>query len=138
MRSDAHNALQDWLIELYRARGLIAIKEYYMNGKKIDVLSQDILSRHTVANEIEFSPKHAVENIVRDLQAGCDQVRVFAVNTSVLTQIQNKAMRVLDNETLSKVAFYLIDDFFPIKTTKTPYRIRRNLIRKKSGINRGN
>ena len=68
MRSNMHNVLQDFLIRHYRALGLIAMKEYCINGKKIDVLSQDVLNKRLIANEIELSPKHAIHNIRKDLQ----------------------------------------------------------------------
>ena len=119
MRSDIHNRLQDQLIIYYRSLGHIAMKEYFINGKKIDVLNWDGSNKLIIGNEIELSPKHGVDNIIRDLQAGCDEVRVFALNPTVLTQIKNNALRALDSETLSKVDFYLIKDFFQLNTTKT-------------------
>ncbi|MHC4293306.1 MAG: hypothetical protein ACYSTX_03350 [Planctomycetota bacterium] len=118
MRSDAHNELQDQIRDYYISMGWIAIKEHCLRGKKIDVLAQELVSKRTIANEIELSPRHAVENIIKDLDAGCNEVRVFAISPSVLGQIQNKAKKSLDREILLKVTFYLAEDIIPLKQQK--------------------
>ncbi|MEE9615048.1 MAG: hypothetical protein V3W31_08920 [Thermodesulfobacteriota bacterium] len=113
MRSNAHNKLQDIIKERYQAAGWIAIKEHYINGKKIDVLAQNIETKYTIANEVQLALKHYKENILLDLEVGCDEVRIISISKKVSEQIENKALRELDEELLKKVRFLTIEEFIP-------------------------
>jgi len=113
VRSDAHNELQDVIKDHFQAIGWIAIKEHCIDGKKIDVLAQNIKTRHTIANEVQLTVKHALENIIRDLNVGCDEVRIISINQKVSDRIARRAHRELDKELLKKVLFQVKEDFIP-------------------------
>ena len=113
MRSDAHNELQDIVKDHFQAKGWIAIKEHCVNGKKIDVLAQDKRTKYTIANEIQLTPKHYKENILLDLKAGCDEVRIISINLKVSDQIQRRAYGELNKTVLEKVKFQSKEEFIP-------------------------
>ena len=113
MRSDAHNELQDIVKAHFQAKGWIAIKEHFIDGKKIDVLVQDKKTKYTIANEIQLTPKHYKENILLDLKVGCDEVRIISINKKVSEQIKRKAAKELDEKLFRKVRFQIREEFIP-------------------------
>lgn len=113
MRSDAHNELQDVIKDHFQAMGWIAIKEHCVDGKKIDVLVQNIKTRYTIANEVQLTVKHALENIIRDLKVGCDEVRIISINQKISDRIERRAHRELNRSQLQKVRFQVKEDFIP-------------------------
>ena len=113
MRSKAHNNLQDIIKDLYQAAGWIAIKEHCVEGKKIDVLAQNLETKRTIANEVQLTTKHYKENILLDLRVGCDEVWIISINKKVSDWIENKALKELDKRLLAKVRFLTIEDFIP-------------------------
>ncbi len=117
MRSDAHNEMQDDIKDYFQSIGWIAIKEHCINGKKIDVLAQNIKTRYTIANEVQMSAKHAVENVIRDLSVGCDEVRIISINQKISDRIEKKALRELNKSLLKKVRFQVKEDFIPHTNT---------------------
>ena len=115
MKSDTHKKLQEIVKGYYAEKGWIAIIEQCIKGKKIDVLVQEIKSKHTIANEIQLSPKHSLENIQLDLKVGCDEVRIIAENNAVLVKIKEEILRRLEKELFEKVKFQIIEEFIPSK-----------------------
>ena len=113
MRSNAHNNFQDIIKDRYQAAGWIAIKEHCVAGKKIDVLAQNPETKHTIANEVQLTPKHYKENILLDFKVGCDEVWIISINKKVSSRIENKALKELDKRLLPKVRFLTIEDFIP-------------------------
>ncbi len=113
MRSDAHNELQDAIKGHFQARGWIAIKEHCIDGKKIDVLVQNMKTRYTIANEVQLTVKHALENIIRDLKVGCDEVRIISINQKISDRIERRVHRELNRNQLQKVRFQVKEDFIP-------------------------
>ena len=113
MRSDAHNELQDIVKDHFQAKGWIAIKEHCINGKKIDVLAQDKKTKYTIANEIQITSNHYKENILLDLKAGCNEVRIISINKKVSEQIERGAAKELDEEVFRKVRFQVKEEFIP-------------------------
>ena len=113
MRSDAHNELQDDIKDYFQSIGWIAIKEHCINGKKVDVLAQNIKTRYTIANEVQMTVKHALENIIRDLKVGCDEVRIISINQKISDRIERKALRELNKSLLKKVNFQIKEYFIP-------------------------
>lgn len=118
MRSNAHNDLQDIIKDRYQATGWIAIKEHCINGKKIDVLAQNIETKFTIAYEVQLTPKHYKENILLDFGVGCDEVRIISINKRVLDLIEKKAFKELDEDLLEKVRFLTIEEFIPHPNNK--------------------
>ena len=113
MRSETHNLLQDSVKKYYMEMGMIAIKEHCVKGKKIDVLVQDIKTKFTIANEIQMGFKHAIENILLDLEVGCDEVRIISVSKRVSEHIKERALKELGEDLLKKVKFHVADELFP-------------------------
>lgn len=130
MRSNLHRQLQEAVKDYYQQKGWIAIVEHYVKGKKIDVLAQNS-EKFTIANEIQLTPKHCVENIKLDFKAGCNEVHIISPDKKILEQQIKRASQKLNKNILSKVKFIPATEFIPyIKIIKTK-RIRRNLIRNK-------
>jgi hypothetical protein len=113
MKSINHKEAQETIRDYYLSLGCIAIIEHYLNGKKIDVLVQDIKTKHTLANEVQLTSKHFLENIQLDLKAGCNEVAIICLEYSVLEGIKRKAKTSLDKNLLNKIRFQHIEEFIP-------------------------
>lgn len=113
MKSINHKEAQKTVRDYYLSLGCIAIIEHYINGKKIDVLVQDIRTKHTLANEIQLTSKHFLENIQLDFKAGCNEVTIICVDYSILEEIKRKAKTSLDKNLLNKTRFQHIEEFIP-------------------------
>ena len=123
MKSNVHKESQEIVKTYYRQKGWIAIIEHYIAGKKIDVLSQEIKTKYTIANEIQISPEHSLENIDLDFRAGCDEVIIICIDQKVLEQIKKKTSQNLTKDFLEKTKFQLIDEFIPLKNNN---KIKQN------------
>lgn len=118
MKSDTHKNLQEIIGDHYRTKGWIAITEQCINGKKIDVLAQDIKTKHIIANEVQLASKHFIENILLDFKAGCNEVRIISANKTVLEEMKQKASKKLDKNLLGKIKFQLIEEFIPYSNNR--------------------
>ena len=117
MKSNSHKRLQEIVRDYYRQKGWISIIEGFVKGKKIDVLSQNIKTKYTIANEIQLSPQHFLENIRLDFRAGCDEVKIICIDKMVLERIRKKTFQELNKELLEKTKFQFIEEFITPKTT---------------------
>ena len=118
MKSDSHKKLQEIVRDYYRQKGWIAIIEGFVRGKKIDVLSQNIKTKYTIANEIQLSAQHFLENIRLDFnKAGCDEVKIICADKTVLEKIRKKTSQELNKELLERTKFQLIEEFIPSEIT---------------------
>ncbi len=117
MKSNSHKRLQEIVRDYYRQKGWIAIIEAFVNGKKIDVLSQNIKTKYTIANEIQLSPQHFLENIQLDFKAGCSEVKIICADKTVLEKIRKKTSQELNKELFGKTKFQLIEEFIPSEIT---------------------
>ena len=113
MKSSKHKTAQRIVSSHYRKSGCISTVEHYIKGKKIDVLAQNIKTKYIIANEIELTPRHCLENIKIDLGVGCNEVVIICEDPAVLEAIRRKARKSLVKNILSKVSFRLIDEFIP-------------------------
>ncbi len=118
MKSDTHKNLQEIIGDHYRTKGWIAITEQCINGKKIDVLAQDIKTKRIIANEVQLASKHFIENILLDFKAGCNEVRIISANKTVLEEMKQKASKKLDKNLLGKIKFQLIEEFIPYSNNR--------------------
>ncbi len=118
MKSDSHKKLQEIVRDFYRQQGQIAIIEAFVRGKKIDILSQNIKTKYTIANEIQLSPQHFLENIRLDFRVGCDEVKIICADKTVLEKIRKKTFQELNKELLGKTKFQLIEEFIPLETIR--------------------
>jgi hypothetical protein len=113
MKSEIHKKLQERVRNYYREKGYVAVIEHCVKGKKIDVLAQHIKSKRTIANEIQLSSKHFLENIMLDFKIGCDEVKIITTDKRVLNQIKERASKKLDKSLLKRTKFQLIEEFVP-------------------------
>jgi hypothetical protein len=113
MKSARHKELQEIVNGYYRKAGWISAIEHCVKGKKIDVLAQNIKTKYIIANEIELTSRHCIENIRLDLRAGCNEVAVICENRETLEVIRQKAKTHLEKSVLYKVSFRLITEFIP-------------------------
>ena len=113
MKSARHKTSQKIVNRCYKRRGWLSTIEHYIKGKKIDVLAQNIKTKYIIANEIELTPRHCLENIKIDLGVGCNEVVIICEDPTVLEAIRRKARKSLVKNILSKVSFRLIDEFIP-------------------------
>lgn len=113
MKSARHKELQDIISDYYRRAGWVSIVEHEIGGKKIDVLAQNIKTKYIIANEVELTPRHCLENIRLDIKAGCNEVVIVCENSETLEAIRQKAQTNLDKNTLVKVKFRYIKEFIP-------------------------
>jgi hypothetical protein len=88
-------------------------EEYDVKGKQIDVLAQDIKTKYIIANEVELSARHCLENIKRDLKVGCNEVVIICEDGTTLETIKQKTRLNLDKNMLCKVRYRIIRDFVP-------------------------
>jgi hypothetical protein len=115
VKSSKHKESQKNVRDDYRRIGWFAAIEYFLYGKKIDVLAQNIKSKYIIANEIELSPRHCLANIKADLKVGCNEVVVICQDRPMLEIIRQKAKANLNQSTLEKVKFRTIKEFIPLK-----------------------
>lgn len=113
MKSNDHKEAQKTIRDYYISIGWIAIIEHYIKGKKIDVLCQNIKTKRTIANEIQLTSRHFLENIQLDFKAGCDEVAIICIDNSILEEIKRKAQVSLDKNLLGKIRFQHIEEFIP-------------------------
>jgi hypothetical protein len=113
VKSARHKELQQIISGYYRRAGWVSIIEHHIGGKKIDVLAQNVATKYIVANEVELTPRHSIENIKLDLKAGCNEVVIVCESSETLEAIRQKAQTNLDKNTLAKVKFRLIREFIP-------------------------
>ncbi len=113
MKSNDHKEAQKTIRDYYISIGWIAIIEHYIKGKKIDVLCQNIKTKRTIANEIQLTSRHFLENIQLDFKAGCDEVAIICIDNAILEEIKRKAQVSLDKNLLGKIRFQHIEEFIP-------------------------
>jgi len=113
MKSNDHKEAQKTIMDYYLSIGWIAIIEHYIKGKKIDVLAQNIKTKHTIANEIQLASRHFLENIQLDFNVGCDEVAIICIDDSTLEEIKRKAQASLDKNLFGKTRFQHIEEFIP-------------------------
>lgn len=113
MKSNDHKEAQKTIRNYYISIGWIAIIEHYIKGKKIDVLAQNIKTKRTIANEIQLTSKHFLENIQLDFKAGCEEVAIICIDNSTLEEIKRKAQTNLDKNLLGKLRIKHIEEFIP-------------------------
>jgi len=109
--ASAHVIAQNLLWRKLAEHGANALVEHFMNGKSADVAV--IEADGTVAYEIELEPAHphVVENVLRDIEAGFDEVIVVTVNQAGQTEAKDKIYKAVPWEKLSRVQFKLFREF---------------------------
>ncbi len=117
--SEEHKRLQKLVQEHFVSEGKIAIIEAQLGNKKIDVLVQDITSKKITAVEIQLTEKHATENALKDLEAGCDEVLFLCKNEGILEKVKAETIKNIDEQKQDRIQFHKIDGLIPLKNKKT-------------------
>lgn len=109
--STEHVILQNLLADTLRSAGKNAVVEHEVNGKAVDIA--EIRADGASAYEIELEPAHphVAENVLRDLDAGFDEVVVVAKNQAGQNEAKDKIYKAIPWEKLSRVKFKLFREF---------------------------
>jgi hypothetical protein len=98
------------IAEHYKGRGCNVKIEGYAEGKStVDVEVVDKAGRRT-AIEIQISTVHALENIIKDVKAGYDEVVIACEDERTLNGIRKKAETELTNDVLKQVRYRLLQE----------------------------
>jgi hypothetical protein len=86
--------------------------EHSVNGKSVDIA--EIKPDGAIAYEIELAPSHphVAENVLRDLDAGFDEVIIIARNQAGQNEAKDQIYKAIPWEKLQRVKFKLIREFF--------------------------
>jgi len=109
--SAEHVILQNLIAEGMKDSGKTVTVEHHINGKSVDIA--EIREDKSIAYEIELSPahQHVVENVLRDLDAGFDEVVVITRNQTAQNEAKDKIYKNIPWEKISKVKFKLFREF---------------------------
>ena len=100
--------------ESYRKKSIPSEIEKSLNGKHADV--GIVWKGENIAIEVELTPKNAIQNIKKDIEAGFDQVVSCAKNKTILNAIEKQFKALEDYESLKgQVKFRLLSDFDFVK-----------------------
>lgn len=84
------------------------IEKRYGN-KNVDV--GFLMNEKKFAVEIELSPDHLIENITKDVEAGCDYIIIAASRKTEAEKYRTKALGKFNQDTLSRIEFRTLTDF---------------------------
>jgi len=109
--STEHVILQNLLAETLRSAGKTVAIEHDANGKAVDVA--EIREDGASAYEIELEPAHphVVENVLRDIEAGFDEIIVVTKNQAGQNEAKDKIYKAVPWEKLGRVKFKLFREF---------------------------
>jgi len=109
--STEHVILQNLLAERMKDSGKTVEIEYSASGKSVDIA--ELREDGAVAYEIELSPshRHVVENVLKDLEAGFDEVVVVTRNQVGQNEAKDRIYKSIAWEKLSRIKFKLIRQF---------------------------
>lgn len=98
------------IAEHYKRKGCNVKIEGYAEGKStVDVEATDEKGKRT-AIEIQMSTDHALENILKDVKAGYDEVVIACEDESVLEGIKKKGESDLPEDVRGKVKYQLLQE----------------------------
>ena len=109
--SAEHVILQNLLAEMLRSAGKTVAIEHEANGKAVDVahVRQDGASAYEI--ELEPAHPHVIENVLRDIEAGFDEVVVVTKNQASQNEAKDKIYKAVPWEKLSRIQFKLFREF---------------------------
>ena len=103
-----HQFWQHTIRTFYRNMGYDAEIEKRLGNKNVDVGVQ--IENKKIAVEIELSPDHLIQNIEKDLEAGCDEV-IIAVSSKKTAVTYKKKITEHDKKLLTKVEMRVLTEF---------------------------
>jgi hypothetical protein len=117
-----HNLIRERIEVMARTLGYYPAREKLLpGGGKIDVALEK--AGQTIGCEISFSTTidHEVGNVGKCLKGGCQHVAVITTNETRLAKIKEAVSVCLSAEQLSRVGFYLPDQFIVhLQSLKSP------------------
>ena len=110
--STEHVILQNLLAEVMKDSGKTVAIEHSANGKAVDIA--ELRDDGATAYEIELAPSHphVAENVLRDLEAGFDEVVVVTRNQAGQNEAKDQIYKAVPWEKLQRVKFRLLREFF--------------------------
>ena len=110
--STEHVILQNLLAETMKDAGKSVAIEHSANGKAVDIA--EMRENGAIAYEIELAPSHphVCENVLRDLDAGFDEVVVVTRNQAGQNEAKDQIYKAIPWEKLQRVKFRLLREFF--------------------------
>jgi hypothetical protein len=103
-----HKFWQHIIASFYRNLGCESEVEKRFGSKNVDVGIQ--IENKKIAVEIELSPDHLIQNVEKDLEAGCDEV-IIAVSSQAKADSYRKKIKEHDEKLLSKVEMKVLSEF---------------------------
>lgn len=103
-----HKFWQHVIKAFYHGLGYTAEIEKRFGIKNVDVGFEHRGKKTAV--EVELSPDHLIENIQRDLDAGCDEI-IIAVNSKRAIQAYRKKIDYYNKDFLERIEFRVLADF---------------------------
>jgi len=109
--SAEHIILQNLLAEVMKDSGKTVAIEHSANGKSVDIA--EVKNDGVTAYEIELAPSHphVAENILRDLDAGFDEVVVVTRNQAGQNEAKAAIYKAVPWERFQRVKFKLLREF---------------------------
>ena len=103
-----HKFWQHTIKAFYEKQGLKADIEKRLGLKNVDVCVKD--GKNLIAVEVELSPDHLIDNIMKDLDSGCNQVVVCCPNKKMMANYR-KRVNEHDESLLDKIEFRVLTDY---------------------------
>jgi hypothetical protein len=105
-----HRFWQDRVREYFKGKGCSAITEYYIGRESVDVFVK--AGEKRIAVEIALRQEHQVENVLKDLNFGFDQVIVACKNGEVYSQVKKNILSLFSGEPPKCICFCLLEQFY--------------------------
>ena len=102
-----HKFWQHTIKAFYEKQGLKADIEKRLGLKNVDVCVKD--GKNLIAVEVELSPDHLIDNIMKDLDSGCNQVVVCCPNKKMMANYR-KRVNEHDESLLEKIEFRVLSE----------------------------
>ena len=106
-----HRRLQNAIKIESEKNGCKAKVEYYLNGKKADVGIEKDREIHAVEISITTNPEHEIENIIKDLNAGFQNVYVICRDRKIEEEIKALAKKNLSAEKQKLISYGFIHKY---------------------------
>jgi predicted transcriptional regulator len=104
-----HKFWQNTIKKYLKSMGYNAEIEKRIGTKNVDVGFN--INGKQAAVEIELSPGHLIENVTKDLEAGCDIIIIAVQNKTQVTTYRKKIQKALDGDVLKRIEIRTLTDF---------------------------
>jgi hypothetical protein len=104
-----HKFWQHTIKKYLESMGYNAEIEKRIGTKNVDVGFN--INGRKAAVEIELSPDHLIENVTKDLEAGCDIIIIAVQNKTQTTTYKKKIQKSLDGDLLKRIEIRTLTEF---------------------------